>query len=276
MWLTDLGITFDWIDAATEIGGTLRRVGNPIRNYAGVIAADGPTLVKAISESLQHLAIRPRFGVSLNSVEQTAAGIIAQLNGEAVRYDAVIVALGTRPRLLGLANEGEFMGRGVEISVTRSLPRYRDREVCVVGGGDAALEGCLLLADVSPIVHLVHRRTEFRGQKRFVDAVQANERIVIHNAEVSAIHAGDAITGVSLSTGKELAVSGVFVRIGVQPVCPEGLTPDPRGYIQIDSGFRTSLPGVYACGDAAAPVHQSASWAAGSAAAAVRTLMDEL
>lgn len=274
MWLTDFGIPFVWIEASDAVGGTLRRVGNPVRNYLGVVAKDGPALVAAIEESLTHLTTKPRFGTPLRSVQAAPGGVRCSYGSSTHLHQAVILALGTRPRLLGLPNESELLGRGVEISVTRNLPRYRGKEVCVVGGGDAALEGSLLLAAASSYVHLIHRRTDFRGQARFVDAVRAHERIVIHETEVVAVHGESALDSVTLASGRNISVSGLFVRIGVEPITLDGLATDDSGYISVDDEFRASIPQVYACGDGAAPWHQSAAWAAGSAAAAARAVMD--
>jgi thioredoxin reductase len=125
-------------------------------------------------------------------------------------------------------------------------------------------------------VHLVHRRQAFRGQTRFVEAVRAHERIRIHQSEVVGLRGGDSLEAVTLASGEELPASGLFVRIGVEPVAPVGVATSTAGYIVVDDLFRTSARRVYACGDAASPAHQSAAWAAGSAGAAVRSLMDEL
>ena len=274
MWLADLERPFVWIDASDSIGGTLRRVGNPIRNYPGLLADSGQVLVDHFRRGLDALDLSPRFGVELDSLQEDDGELLCGYAGALRRHSSVLLATGTRPRVLGVDGENRLRGAGVEISVTRNLPRYEGVEVCVIGGGDAALEGALLLAPQVPTVHLVHRSSEFRAQSRFVERVRADPSIRLHLAEVTAFEGDTALRAVELNNGARLQVGGAFVRIGVEPAVPAALAVEPNGYVSVDDEFRTSLPGVWACGDLVSSAHQSVAWAVGSAARAVRSIVD--
>jgi thioredoxin reductase (NADPH) len=275
LWLRDLEVPFDWIDNDALPGGTLTRVGNPLRQVIGGPWRNGTELVGELRRQLATLALSPQSGVELVAIEPTDDALCAHLSdGAAWEYPHVILCTGTRPRALGLEHEGERLGRGVEISVTRNVSRYRGRDVVVVGGGDAALEGALLLAGANCAVTLVHRTGHLRGQPRFVERVLAEPRIrVRYDRTIGEIVPGAEgwLDAVVLDDGERIVADGLFVRIGVEANAPAGLTAqciDARGYLVVDEDGATPLPGLWAAGDVASPVHQSVSSAMGSAARA--------
>lgn len=281
LWLHDLEIPFRWINESHDIGGTLLRVGNPIRTWPGHSVDRGRDLIPPMLEQLRNAGLAPESGVRLAALARDRALWVATLDAANAPdaspavdpVDAVLLATGTRPRRLGIDGEDTFAGRGVEISVSRTRERYRGQRVCVVGGGDAALEGALLLAEVDCHVHLIHRRTQFRGQRRFVERVLSHPSIEVHlDAIVDHIaHADGQVTGVALATGEVVPGACVFVRVGVEaalPGLPESVT-GPDGYLVVDRSGRTPAHGLYACGDVTGPQHQSVSAAVGDAARAV-------
>lgn len=279
LWLRDRHVTFDWVEASGEIGGTLRRVGNPIDELAGLKAHSGPELVERYRAQLHHLNITPVLNQRVEHVEPLSdhrLRIDFEGGSDAI-YDAIIVSTGTRPRRLELPWETELCGKGVEVSVTRTRERYRDKAVAVVGGGDAALEGLLLLTDVTDQIHLIHRRTTFRAQARFIREVTAHPHITLHlNQQVHSLlptPTNDGLAEIVLSDGTHLPVEGLFVRIGVVPEYPNGILSSSRpAYLESDAGGRGTIPGVYIVGDVGAAHYQSVGWAMGSAARAVLTL----
>lgn len=272
LWLEDLERPYRWIEANDRIGGTLNRVGNRIDNYLGLPAASGPVLVGRIAEALAAAQVAPSTGLALQRVEPGDGVVRCDYGGAWHEHSAVLLATGTRPRMLEVP--GERTLAGIEISVTRNLPRYQGVEVCVVGGGDAALEGALLLAPHVPVVHLVHRRAEFRAQTRFVDAVRAADNVRIHTDQVVAFRGLESLESVELASGTVLSVRGAFIRIGVEVVLPASVRTDESGYVVVDDEFRTSVEGIWACGDLVSPAHQSVAWASGTAARAVRSIVD--
>ena len=285
IWLRDLDIDFDWVEASATIGGTLLRVGNPIDELPGYPALDGPALVARYREQLEGFGRAPRFHQRVTRLSPTTAGaveVVFEDGGDAVVYAAVILCTGTTPRLLSLPHEQELLGRGVELSVTRNRDRYAGQKVAVVGGGDAALEGVILLTEVCDEIHLIHRRSQFRGQRRFIEQVLEHPSVTLHlESEVDAILPADnQLGGVRLSNGITLAVRGLFVRLGVSPSYPEGLLDNapntcPR-YLPDTAEGRGPLPGTYVVGDVGTSTHQSVAWAMGSAARAVATVCRDL
>ena len=168
---------------------------------------------------------------------------------------AVIVANGARRRKLGCPGERELTGRGVSYCAVCDGAFFRDRTVCVVGGGNTALEDALYLARICETVYLGHRRDSFRGEKKLQDAVLASEKItILWNTEVEAIEGGGRVERVRLKGGHAgtMAVDGVFVAVGLAPDngrFASVLDLDEAGYIRAGEDCRTAVPGIYAAGD---------------------------
>lgn len=287
LWLYDRKIPFQWFEQSNSVGGTLLRVGNPIDELIGTDSANGPDLVEKFIGQLNVRGIAPALNVEVVALSPSDKFVdVTYESGGVVssrRFSGIIVASGTRPRRLGLPFEEELLGHGVEISVTRKRHAYAGRSVAVVGGGDAALEGALLLAEVCTHVSIIHRRENFRAQTRFIDAVQANPRIRVVTGEVEKLLISNSIdavslTGVQLKSGVHIDAEGLFVRLGVEPVFPLGTIREERiaGAFNCDEYGRTSQPRVYVAGDLSASHYQSVSWCAGSAGRAVSTLCQDL
>lgn len=173
------------------------------------------------------------------------------------RYDcrAVIVANGAKRRKLGCPGEERLTGKGVSYCAVCDGAFFRNRTVCVVGGGNTALEDALYLAKVCEKVYLIHRRDSFRGERRLQEAVQASEKIeVIWNTAVEEIRGDERVASVLLRGDRtgELPVDGVFVAIGLAPDNDRFahlLELDGSGYLRAGEDCRTNVEGIYAAGD---------------------------
>jgi thioredoxin reductase (NADPH) len=206
-----------------------------------------------------------------------------RLTGDSGTYtcDALIIATGASAKYLGLPSEQAFMGRGVSGCATCDGFFYRDEEVCVVGGGNTAVEEALYLSNIAKKVNLVHRRDKFRAEAIMVDKVM--EKVAAGKIELHLWHTldevlGDAsgVTGVRLKhaqTGarRELALKGCFIAIGHQPNTDifKGQVEMKDGYILTRSGLAgmatmTSVPGVFAAGDVQDHVYRQAITSAGT------------
>ena len=205
------------------------------------------------------------------------------LVGDSARYtcDALVVATGASAKYLGLPSEQAFMGRGVSGCATCDGFFYRERDVCVVGGGNTAVEEALYLSNIASKVHLIHRRDKFRAEPILVDKLAekvAAGKMQMHLWTTLEEVLGDAsgVTGVRLKSTRDastydLAVHGCFIAIGHQPNTDifKGQLEMKDGYIVTRSGLAgmatmTSVPGVFAAGDVQDHVYRQAITSAGT------------
>jgi thioredoxin reductase (NADPH) len=205
------------------------------------------------------------------------------LTGDSGVYtcDALIIATGASAKYLGLESEQAFMGRGVSGCATCDGFFYRGQEVCVVGGGNTAVEEALYLSNIASTVHLIHRRDKFRAEPILVDKLMekaAAGKIKLHLFQQLDEVLGDAsgVTGVRTHNvqdgGKvEIPVHGCFIAIGHQPNTDifKGQLEMKDGYIITRSGLNgfatmTSVPGVFAAGDVQDHVYRQAITSAGT------------
>lgn len=171
---------------------------------------------------------------------------------------AIIIATGAHPRTLGVPGEDTFRGHGVSYCGTCDGFFFRGKDVCVVGGGDVAVEDAIYLANMCNSVTVFHRRDELRANKRSQDAAFANGKITfVWNTIVTELKGDDQLRSVvtkNVKTDevKEWTFDGCFIFVGYDPnqdVYPQGLATDERGYVLTDENMATNIPGVYAVGD---------------------------
>ena len=205
------------------------------------------------------------------------------LRGDSGRYtcDALIISTGASAKYLGLPSEQAFMGRGVSGCATCDGFFYRGQVVCVVGGGNTAIEEALYLSNIASKVHLIHRRDKFRAEAILVDKVMgkvSEGKMQLHLWSTLDEVLGDAsgVTGVRLAStnggaAAEIALTGCFIAIGHQPNTSifKGQLEMREGYILTRSGLdgfatMTSVPGVFAAGDVQDHVYRQAVTSAGT------------
>jgi thioredoxin reductase (NADPH) len=206
-----------------------------------------------------------------------------RLVGDASEYtaDALIIATGASAKYLGLPSEQAFMGKGVSGCATCDGFFYRGQDVCVVGGGNTAVEEALYLANIARTVHVIHRRDKFRAEAIMVDKLKARAaegKVVLHLFhELDEVLGDDkGVAGVRVRDNRsgatqDLALQGCFIAIGHQPNTDifQGQLDMKDGYIVTRSGqaglaTMTSVPGVFAAGDVQDHVYRQAVTSAGT------------
>jgi len=188
--------------------------------------------------------------------------------------DSVIVATGASARWLGLESEERLQNMGVSACATCDGALFRNKPMAVVGGGDTAMEEALFLTRFATKVTLVHRRGELRASKIMQQRVLENEKIELAwHSEVDEVLGDEFVTGVRLKdvrdgSTRDIEIEALFIAIGHQPntsLFKGVLAMDEAEYHEVEAGTtRTSIEGVFACGDVADPTYRQAVTAAGT------------
>src|SRR6476646_6153778 len=165
-WCDELGLDTLVLEQAEAIGGQLSSVHNRIENYLGVRVANGSELRDLFAEQTKDCDFDLWTNVEIDSVDLKAKRITLK-SGEELQSIAIILATGLRRRRLGIPGETEFQGRGIIESGARDREQLAGQDVCVIGGGDAAAENALILAEVCPTVTLVNRGRKLRARREF-------------------------------------------------------------------------------------------------------------
>jgi thioredoxin reductase (NADPH) len=201
------------------------------------------------------------LGIEIESAE--VAGIDCKLKSvktadKAYSAQAVIIASGARPRRLGVPGEDRLTGRGVSYCATCDAPLYKEKEVVIVGGGNAVAEEALYLARFAKGVSIIHRRDTLRASAILQERLKGNKKInFVLSSVVEEIRGANSVASVRIkevnsSAEKEISCSGVFVYIGYEPetaFLKGQIKLDESGFVITDESLAASEAGIYACGD---------------------------
>lgn len=229
-----------------------------IMNYPGFPEGImGPDLAQKMEQQARAFGVEVIYG---DATEPDLAGNLKSVNigGKAYQARTAIIAAGAEPKRLGVPGEDRLRGRGVSYCATCDGAFFRNRDVCVVGGGDAAVDEALYLTRFAERVTIIHRRDEFRATKVLVDAARANPKIdfaldsvvdeILGDDKVEALLVRNVKTGVQ----RRLPADGVFIYVGFVPSTAflRGQVPlNHDGYIVTDDTMATGVRGVFAAGD---------------------------
>ena len=237
-------------------GGQMNNTSD-IENYPGYANFSGPELAEKMFEPLENLGVEHLYGF-VEAVEDHGDVKKVITDDEEFETRTVIVATGSKHRLLGVPGEEELNSRGVSYCAVCDGAFFRDQDLLVVGGGDSAVEEAIFLTQFAKSVTIVHRRDELRAQKVLQDRAFANEKIkFIWDSVVKEIKGENRVESVEIENVKtgqvtEQAFGGVFIYVGLDPVSDfvqELQIRDQAGWIVTDDHMKTSVAGVFAVGD---------------------------
>lgn len=251
-----------------------------VDNWPGDIEGlQGPALMERMQQHAERFDTQIIFDHIVKADLQQS---LFTLQGDSETYtcDALIIATGASARYLGLDSESAYQGRGVSACATCDGFFYRNKSVCVIGGGNTAVEEALYLSNIAASVTLIHRRDSLRAEKMLQDklfskAEHGNIKLVWNSTLDEVLGDGKKVTGVTVrnlqdDSKQQLDFDGVFIAIGHTPNTElfQDQLAMKDGYLTIKSGLEgmatsTSIPGVFACGDVADHVYRQAITSAG-------------
>jgi len=249
-----------------------------VENYPGFRSViQGPWLMEEMQAQAEHVGTKMVWDHVSKVDLSRRPFVVSGDNGTEYHADTLVIATGAQAKWLNLPSEEHMKGRGASACATCDGFFYRGKKVAVIGGGNTAVEEAIYMTNHSQDVTLIHRRDSLRAEKILQDRLFANPHInIIWNAEVVEFLSGgmpEALTGLQLKdtqTGalSTIDVEGAFVAIGHSPATElfrDQLQLDQDGYIQVEIGTtRTTIPGVFACGDVMDKIYRQAVTAAGT------------
>ena len=246
-----------------------------VGNWPGEIDIKGPDLMEKfmkhavsfqeVTHRVAHIAKIER-GMKKESKEgkeskeskEVAGFTLTMQSGEVVQAKTVILATGSAKRHLGVKGEEEFSGKGVTYCATCDEFFYRGKTVAVIGGGDSAVEGAAIAAQVAKTVYLIHRRSEFRAEPYWIEKIKQSPNIVlVLENQLQEITGDTKVRSVTLQKpfqgSQTLAVDGVFIEVGAIPSTElakaVGAEIDAKGYLKVGADQASSIPGFFGAGD---------------------------
>jgi len=241
---------------AGGMGNTAAEVGN----WPGEIEIRGPDLMEKFKAHAESFKDQVTLKIAyVKDIQKIDGGFRVFMEGDqTVDGKTIIFATGSNKRHLGIPGETEFSGKGVTYCATCDAFFYKNKTVVVIGGGDSAVEGAAIAAQVAAKVYLVHRKNSFRAEPFWVDKVKEKKNVefVLERNTIEIL--GDKkVTGIKLDqpwNGSDiLAVDGVFIEIGSNPAIqlPQklGCEIDALGFLKVDEAQRTSVLGIFGAGD---------------------------
>jgi len=283
-WCDQLGLDVLVIEQQSVIGGQLHSIYGAIDNYPGLQAKDGEAFLESFAAGTAEAGFDLWTNVEIAKVDLVAKRV-ALKSGEDLPAITIIIATGVRRRQLGIPGEAEFAGKGIIESGARDKALYAGRDVCIIGGGDAAIENALLLAERCATVTVVNRSKKLRARLEFTEQLASNHCVTVFNEAIATRILGSSdVEAVEIQRKQalkpfQMAVKGVLIRIGVTPnsdLFGEQLKVDAGGYIAVTSQQETSVTNVFAIGDVSNPLAPTISGAAGNGATAAKVIAARL
>lgn len=252
-----------------------------IENYPGVKKIDGSTFAMNLYEQIKELDINYKYG---NASEITQKNNLFIVNTDLGNYQtkSIIIATGRTPRKLNLENEDKLIGNGISYCATCDGLLYKDKEVCVVGGGNSALEESLYLSKICKKITIINRSSKLRADEILIEKVKNTANIeVMYNSNIIKLkEKQNKLTNIIIqkeNETKELLCHGLFIYIGFEPIIPNVSNLKLNdNYIVVDEKMQTNIDNICACGDIIKKDLYQIITAAGEGATAANTIKNNL
>ena len=252
-----------------------------IENYPGIKKIDGSTFAMNLYEQIKELDINYKYG---NASEITKKNNLFIVNTDLGNYQtkSIIIATGRTPRKLNLENEDKLIGNGISYCATCDGLLYKDKEVCVVGGGNSALEESLYLSKICKKITIINRSSKLRADEILIEKVKNTANIeVMYNSNIIKLkEKQNKLTNIIIkkeNETKEILCHGLFIYIGFEPIIPN--VPNLKlndNYIVVDEKMQTNIDNICACGDIIKKDLYQIITAAGEGATAANTIKNNL
>jgi len=284
LWCDELGLDTLMLEQAETIGGQLLSIYNSIENYPGVSVKNGHEFLELLAAKVKAADFDLWTNTAIESVDLKTKRVLLQ-SGEQLQAISIIIATGVRRRRLGIPGEKEFAGRGLLESASRDREQLAGKDVCIVGGGDAAAENALLLADICPTVTVVHRARTMKARREFTEQMVGHHSITVFpESVVTRILGNTKVEAVEILRKEalkpfQMAVQSVLVRIGVEPnteLFREQIKFNQQNYIVVNGEQETNVANVFAIGDVSNPLAPTISSATGAGATAAKVIASRL
>lgn len=244
-----------------------------IENFPGFSKISGIDLISEFQKQAEALGVNVKYEMAASVDFSKKPFVIKTEMDDEWTADTVIIATGSSPKWLNIPGEENFKGKGISICATCDGFFYRKKKVAVIGGGNSAVYEALFLSEVADHVTLIHRGSELRADKVLIDKINQNSKItILWNTVVQEFIGSEKLKQLKLFNQKEhvetvLDIDGTFVAIGNQPntlLFKDQLELDEYGYIKTQFAQKTSVDGIFACGDVQEPLFRQAIIAAGT------------
>jgi thioredoxin reductase (NADPH) len=238
---------------AKEMGGT-GNIAHKVDNWIGKPGINGMELMQEFESHVKSYNV-PLITDTIKDIKKIEEGFEIICEKENYKGRTVIFALGMEHRELKIPGEKEYSGKGVHYCYTCDGPLYGGKTVAIVGGGDSAALGALMLKDYAKKVYVLYRGEKIRAEPYNSEAVYANKKIeVLHNVNVvEVLGKNNSMTKVKLDNDKELELDGLFIEIGHVPLNEFSkklkVEHDNSGFVKVDKSGNTDIPGFFAAGD---------------------------
>ncbi len=280
LWCDELGLKTLLLEKDNELGGQLLRTYNPIENHLGTRTKNGREMRDIFVRQIENRDFSKKISSAVTEIDLESKTIL--LNDEQnLRAKAIIIATGVKRRKLNAEGEKRFQNKGIIESGKRDQNLIKNKNAAVIGGGDAAFENALILAETASKVTLVHRGEDFRARSEFVEQAQSISKIeILTNSFVKKIIGKEQVEAIELQNLQTnetliLSVEAVLIRIGVEPntaIFRGQIELDENGYIKINQNCETNLQNIFAVGDVATPLSPTISSAVGTGATAAKVI----